>query len=45
MSKDGIIKNNLNTIRVIDNFFTEEIHHEISKLMDRPKWRLKGGNK
>ena len=44
MSKDGIIKNNLNTIRVIDNFFTEEIHHEISKLMDRPKWRLKGGN-
>jgi len=36
--------NNLNSIRVIDDFFTKEIHHEISKLMDRPKWALKGGN-
>tara|TARA_R100000742_G_C4243902_1_gene63109 strand:+ start:199 stop:789 length:591 start_codon:yes stop_codon:yes gene_type:complete len=44
MTKNEIIKNNLNNIRVIDNFFTEEIHHEISKLMDRPKWRLRGGN-
>ena len=44
MTEDRITNNNLNSIRVIDNFFTEEIHHEISKLMDRPKWALKGGN-
>ena len=34
----------LNDIRVIDNFFTEEIHHEIFKLMCRPKWGLVGGS-
>ena len=32
-------------IKVIDNFFTEEIHHKINELMDRPKWRLTGGDK
>ena len=32
-------------IKVVDNFFTEEIHHEIDQLMDRPKWRLAGGDK
>ena len=32
-------------IQVIDNFFTPEIHHKINSLMNRPKWRLCGGNK
>lgn len=32
-------------IRVIDNFFTPEIHHKINSLMNRPKWKLTGGNK
>ena len=43
MIRDGITNSNLNNIRVIDNFFTEEIHHEIFKLMCRPKWGLVGG--
>tara|TARA_Y100000816_G_C25994465_1_gene519488 strand:+ start:119 stop:673 length:555 start_codon:yes stop_codon:yes gene_type:complete len=31
-------------IKIIDNFFTEEIHYKINELMDRPKWRLSGGD-
>ena len=37
--------NDLNDIRVIDNFFTKEIHQKISQLMDRPKWWLRGGDR
>ena len=31
-------------IKVVDNFFTEEIREEIFALMVRPKWSLTGGN-
>ena len=31
-------------IKVVDNFFTEEIREEIFELMVRPKWSLTGGN-
>lgn len=32
-------------IQVIDNFFTPEIQQNINSLMNRPKWRLCGGNR